>query len=135
MYGKKNNHYDTIVGAGSHMKGEINCKGPSKISGHFEGELKGDDKIFVGLDAVIDGNIHAKEIEVDGTVKGTITSSERITLNESANVEGDLSAPSIIIEEGARFNGTSQMEKQSIETSNILTLENPKIDESAKAAP
>ena len=100
---------DTIVGVGSRLKGEIVCKGPTRIAGAVDGDLSGDDRIIIAPEADITGTITATEIEVDGCVKGTIEAKSRIVLNETANVEGDIHAPSVIIEQGAVFNGTSHM--------------------------
>jgi len=120
----------TIVGAGSKMKGEINCKGVSQIAGEVDGNIIGDDRIIVGNDALITGEIIAKEIEIDGEVRGTITAHERIILNETAQVEGDLHAPYVTIEQGAVFNGSSTMptpkEREKLDDkseSNILPIE------------
>lgn len=100
---------ETLVGIGSHMKGEITCKGPSRIAGHVEGDLIGDDKLIISEEAVVTGKVSGKDIEIDGKVSGTITATDRIILRETARIEGDLYCPSVIIEEGAVFNGTSHM--------------------------
>lgn len=100
---------DTVVGVGSSMKGEIVCKGPSRIAGKVEGQLLGDGRLLIAQEADIVGEISAAEIEIDGRVKGVITATDRVILNETAVVDGDLNSPSVVIEEGAVFNGKSTM--------------------------
>jgi len=100
---------DTIVGLGSCMKGEITCKGPSRIAGRIEGDLKGDDRLVIAKEAIIVGQVSAVEIEIYGEIQGTINATNRIILNETAKIDGDLHSPSVVIEEGAVFNGKSHM--------------------------
>ena len=45
-----------------------------------------------------------------GKVKGNITATERIELQMTCHVEGDLTTPRLIIEEGSVFEGNCQME-------------------------
>ena len=104
---------DTVVGVGSRMKGEIICKGPSRIAGAVEGQLVGDARLLIAQEADIVGEISAAEIEIDGRVKGVINATERVILNETAVVEGDLNSPSVVIEQGAVFNGKSTMPSRS----------------------
>jgi len=117
---------DTVVGTGSQMKGELICKGPSKISGHIDGEIIGDDLLLIGPDAIVTGEVKGAIIEIDGEVKGTIHASNKIFLNETSKVEGDIHAPSVIVEEGAQFNGKSHMPLSNSQSSNILELEDVK---------
>lgn len=124
ILGGDKRHCDTIVGVGSHVKGEIICKGPSRISGKIEGEVIGDDLLLIGADAAITGEVTGNIIEIDGEVNGTIRASQKIVLNETARVQGDIQAPSVIVEEGARFNGKSHMPMEQAEiVSNVLELE------------
>ena len=46
---------------------------------------------------------------VSGSVVGNITAGRQIVLHKSARVQGDMSAPSLVIEEGAIFNGQLSM--------------------------
>ncbi|MEL7017104.1 MAG: polymer-forming cytoskeletal protein [Pseudomonadota bacterium] len=119
---------ETLVGAGSRLKGEIDCKGPSRIAGVVEGELSGDDRLVIGKDAHVHGEVAALEIEIDGRVTGTITATQRVILNETAIVEGDLHSPSVVIEEGAVFNGKSSMPSPDQQSTSSTT----EISETAK---
>lgn len=123
-----NDGCDTVVGVGSRMKGEIVCKGPSRIAGAVEGQLIGDARLLIAQEADIVGEVSAAEIEIDGRVKGVINATERVILNETAVVEGDLNSPSVVIEEGAVFNGKSSMPARAAQTgaadaANVLSLD------------
>ncbi|MEL6111459.1 MAG: polymer-forming cytoskeletal protein [Pseudomonadota bacterium] len=124
---------ETLVGAGSRLKGEIVCKGPSRIAGVVDGELSGDNRIVIGKDAHVHGKIDALEIEIDGRVTGTINATQRVILNETAVIEGDLHSPSVVIEEGAVFNGKSSMPSpdQSAAAPEITTAE-PNADDTVQ---
>ena len=125
----------TIVGVGSRMKGEVTCKGVSRIAGEIEGNLDGDDRIIIDKDALVTGQVTAGEVEIDGKVVGTVTASHRIILNDSAIVEGDLESPSVIIEEGARFNGKSNMPltNEATDADNVHVIDVKSSDSEASA--
>jgi cytoskeletal protein CcmA (bactofilin family) len=86
------------------------------ILGDFEGEfdLKGQLKIAQG--ANIKGTIKANDISVNGNVEGTITANERIHLDNTARVKGQIRTPKISILEGAVFDGEIEMSRQSLPT-------------------
>ena len=58
---------------------------------------------------VIDAIIRSNTVVVSGSVVGNIIASRQIVLHKSAKVKGDMTAPSLIIEEGAIFNGQLSM--------------------------
>jgi cytoskeletal protein CcmA (bactofilin family) len=64
----------------------------------------------VGRDGTVIGNITARTIVIEGRVKGDLRASESIHLNASAQVEGDLHTPSLQLSEGARYQGTIDMQ-------------------------
>jgi cytoskeletal protein CcmA (bactofilin family) len=55
--------------------------------------------------------VSAKTVVVGGKVKGNITAFQRLELQSTAHVEGDISAPNFSFEEGAFFEGNCQMEE------------------------
>ncbi len=52
----------------------------------------------------------AEELTINGEASGNIEASGRVSINASAKVSGDIKAPRVVIEEGAVFNGSIEMD-------------------------
>lgn len=83
-----------------------------RIDGEVKGELHSADTITIGKDGIIEGNLRAKDIVVGGRVNGSISASGKITLESKSTLDGDLRASRLVIEEGAAFNGHSDMRSE-----------------------
>ena len=100
----------TILTAGCHFNGKLYCRGSSRIGGRIEGEIVSEGLLIIEEAAVIVAEIQADEAIIQGTVKGKLKSSGRVELSATSRFEGDISTPSLMVAEGAQFNGSSYME-------------------------
>lgn len=107
---------DTIIGANVTLKGNLYNKGSIQINGNVEGEIKSDDNIIIGEGARIKGPVVASRIEISGEIKGLVEATEKLEINSTGIVIGDINAKSLIIKEGASFVGKSVMPGGSNET-------------------
>ena len=57
------------------------------------------------------GDVHAREVVVGGKIDGTITASERVEIQGTSAVNGDIYTKSIIVLEGGRINGSVRMDE------------------------
>ncbi|HXZ87401.1 MAG TPA: polymer-forming cytoskeletal protein [Candidatus Binataceae bacterium] len=96
------------------VKGKISFKGSVRIDGEIEGEINSEDNVAIGEGAVISANIKAVSIVVAGAVSGELSASQRIELYPSAQVLGNLTAPRMVIHEGAVFQGTCIMQPKTV---------------------
>ncbi len=101
----ENGKLTTIIGADVHIKGDMIFSNPACILGEVEGTIIGKSEISVGEGATCKASIEAQVITIDGTVEGDINATERLQLNASARVTGDLVAQTMSIAEGASFIG------------------------------
>jgi cytoskeletal protein CcmA (bactofilin family) len=101
---------DTIIGNDASLRGSYNSKHSIRVDGEIYGNVVSEDGIIIGPKGLIRGNISAKTVVVGGRVKGNVTAYQRMEFQSTARVEGDLSTPSLSIEEGAVFEGNCQME-------------------------
>ena len=126
-----------MVSEGTEIIGTLKTKSDIRVAGSVDGEAQVDGKIIVASSGHIDGNINATDADIAGRVEGEVHVSSMLTLRQSAVVEGDLYAQSLIVEEGATFNGACYMrdfaaEKKAEEAKKAESVEekqNPK-DES-----
>jgi cytoskeletal protein CcmA (bactofilin family) len=100
----------SLIGQEAALRGSFTSKQSIHVEGEIYGNVSSDDGIIVGTKGMIRGNVTGRSIVIGGRVKGNIIASQRIELQSTAQVEGDLSAPILLIEEGAIFEGSCVME-------------------------
>jgi len=79
------------------------------FDGKLDGEIISEGVLTLGKNAQVKGEVKTKAVTVHGTVNGNITVTERCELKASSQLNGDLKAMRIIIEEGATFIGKSEV--------------------------
>ena len=99
--------------AGSKISGKMSFDGPTRIDGQVDGEINAKDSLTVGESAVITAQIRAASIIVAGKISGDLSAANRIEIRPSAKVIGNLSAPKLVIHEGAVFEGHCSMSAES----------------------
>lgn len=100
------------LGASLHVKGEITGNEDLQIDGTVEGLVQLDDrKLTVGPAAKLTADVIAREVVVFGTVKGNLRAKDRIEIKKDGSVHGDLTTARIMIEDGAYFKGSIEIDK------------------------
>ncbi len=108
----EDNIVNSIIGAGSEFKGEFKINGLLRIDGKFQGTIDTHGKVLVGQtgDAVTD--IKARLVVVGGCVSGNIYATERVILLSTGDVKGNIITPSLVMEEGVKFEGNCVINKK-----------------------
>jgi cytoskeletal protein CcmA (bactofilin family) len=104
----------TILTAGCHFSGKLYCKGATRIGGTIDGEIIAEGLLIVEEDAVINAQVKAEEVVVHGRVEGTLTVQRKIEMCATADVQADIATPSMIVQEGALFNGRTVMKRATV---------------------
>jgi cytoskeletal protein CcmA (bactofilin family) len=100
------------LGSSLHVKGEISGSEDLLIDGSVEGLIQLDErKLTVGATAKVTADIIAREVVVYGTVKGNLRAKDRIEIKKDGSVNGDLTTSRIMIEDGAYFKGSIEIDK------------------------
>jgi len=100
------------LGASLNVKGEISGSEDLLIDGSVEGLIQLDErKLTVGATAKVTADIIAREVVVYGTVKGNLRAKDRIEIKKDGSVNGDLTTARIMIEDGAYFKGSIEIDK------------------------
>jgi cytoskeletal protein CcmA (bactofilin family) len=101
------------LGPSLHVKGEISGSEDLVIEGSVEGLVQLDErKLTVGASAKVTADITAREVVVYGTVKGNLQAKNRIEIKKDGSVNGDLTTARIVIEDGAYFKGSIEIDKR-----------------------
>lgn len=105
----------THIAPGTRVHGEISGPTELLIEGEVEGEIRIDAVVMVGGDGVVQGPITAQVVRVGGRVFGNVTAADRVEVAPSGTLEGNISAPRIVIAEGAFFKGQVEMKGERAE--------------------
>jgi len=100
------------LGPSLDVKGEISGNEDLYIDGTVEGLVQLDErKVTIGPTAKLTADVIAGEVIVYGSVKGNVRGKGKIEIKKDGSVNGDLTTAQIIIEDGAYFKGSIEIEK------------------------
>jgi len=101
------------IGKSISIKGDLTGNEDLVIEGKVEGKVElPNNQLTVGANGVVKAEVSAKSVVVIGRVAGNVKGSERIEIQATGIVEGDVAAPRLVVAEGAVVNGSIQMTKQ-----------------------
>jgi cytoskeletal protein CcmA (bactofilin family) len=105
-----------VIGRSIEINGDVRGNEDLRIEGDVSGtvELR-NSNLTIGKEGKVRADVYAKAITVDGTTEGDLYASERIIVHVSANVRGNITAPKVGIEEGAKFKGSIEMDQSAVE--------------------
>jgi cytoskeletal protein CcmA (bactofilin family) len=98
-----------FIDQGSEFEGKLSFKDTVRIDGKFRGEIASENSLIVGESGEIDAEIHSKTVSISGTVHGNVIALDKVVLHKTAQVHGDIEAPSLVVEEGAKVSGKITM--------------------------
>jgi cytoskeletal protein CcmA (bactofilin family) len=105
---------NAFLGKDTDFEGKLSFSGTVRIDGLFKGEIFTEGTLIVGETAVIQSDIHASRIIIQGEVRGNIFASNRIEMLALGKVFGNIQAPDITMDEGALFKGNCHMEDKGL---------------------
>ncbi|MGD8992342.1 MAG: polymer-forming cytoskeletal protein [Desulfobacterales bacterium] len=91
------------------IKGRISGNGNVIILGGLDGEFNLRGRVKIAQQAKIKGDVKADVISVNGNVQGKLAALQRLHLDQTARIEGQIITPKLSITEGASFNGEITM--------------------------
>jgi cytoskeletal protein CcmA (bactofilin family) len=102
------------LGSSLHVKGEITGNEDLQVDGSVEGLIQLDErKLIIGSTSKVTADVIAREVVVYGNVKGNLRAKDRIEIKKDGSVVGDLTTSRIMIEDGAYFKGSIEIDKAS----------------------
>lgn len=103
-----------IIGPSITIKGEVSGDEDLLIQGNVEGSVDLElHAVTVGREGRVKADITGRIVTVEGAVDGNLKAQEQIILRSSAKVRGDITAPRVVLEDGASFRGLVDMEDRS----------------------
>ena len=92
------------------VRGNLSGSGDLVIQGRMEGHIALQAHVTVEENGTVVADVETQELTVHGKVSGNTDAAERISISNSATYVGDLRAPRIVLDDGARFRGTIEMD-------------------------
>jgi cytoskeletal protein CcmA (bactofilin family) len=87
------------------VSGDLDTGGSLRIDGKLEGNIRRADTVVLGVGATMSGDVHAREVVIGGTITGNVHATERVELQATAIVTGDILTQTILVQEGGVVNG------------------------------
>lgn len=95
------------IGKSISIKGDLSGNEDLIIDGRVEGKIElPTNQLTVGPDGDVAAEVHAKSVVIIGKVEGNVHATERVEIQATGSVQGDVRAPRLAVEEGAVLNGS-----------------------------
>jgi cytoskeletal protein CcmA (bactofilin family) len=115
-----------FMGAETFFEGKLTYTGAVRLDGRFKGVIRSDDTLIVGDTGRIDGEIHVGITIIQGEVVGNVYGKERVELHHPGRMIGNITAPVVIMDEGAIFEGNCKMKEKKKEEKKEVKKEEKK---------
>jgi cytoskeletal protein CcmA (bactofilin family) len=106
-----NSRSAAVIGQTIKIKGSITGEENLTIEGTVEGSVdlpKHD--VTIGQSGEVTADVNANTVRVDGKIEGDINGSEKVIVTKSGKVQGNIVAPRVTLEDGAKFKGSIDMD-------------------------
>ncbi len=100
------------LGSDAEVTGTLSFVSATRIEGKLNGEVRASDLLVVGPNAVVHATVRAGKLVVLGEVRGEVMGAERVEVCAGGKLFGDVETRSLVIQEGATFEGRSRMNGQ-----------------------
>lgn len=98
-----------VLDAGCEFEGKLCFQGTLRIGGSFKGQIFTPDTLIIGEGAQVHGEIDAGVVVISGEVHATIKARHRVEIHSPAVFRGSIVTPSLQVDEGVIFEGSSKM--------------------------
>ena len=114
----------TIISKGCVIRGEVSGDNDIEVLGTIEGSVSLNGNTFsVEESAQVNANISAKHVNINGNVVGNIEAIEKIVINDTGKVTGDMVAPKVVLKDGSYFKGGISMVENKVKSTPVNSTE------------
>jgi cytoskeletal protein CcmA (bactofilin family) len=124
------------IGPSIAIKGDVTGEEDLIIEGRIEGKiLLKANSVTIGRNGRVKANVYANSIMVEGEVEGDLIGKDEVVIRQSGKVKGNVAAPRVVLDSGARFQGSIDMEQQSPQARPAAEVKQEKPPEKPAPAP
>jgi cytoskeletal protein CcmA (bactofilin family) len=110
------------LGEGTRISGKISFEGQARIAGHVEGEIVAKSSLHIMETALVNAQIEGAEVVIRGKVTGDIAATKKLEIRAPGKLFGNVTTPSLVIEEGVVFEGHCSMGASESRSDRKVTL-------------
>ena len=102
------------IGKSITIKGDLTGEEDLVVEGTVDGKIDfPENELTIGESGTVNAEVHAQSIVVVGSITGNVSATEKLEIQSTGLIEGDVRAPRLVIHEGARLNGSVEMSEDS----------------------
>ncbi len=105
----------TIIGESILISGSLNGDEDLTVNGRVEGTLALTKTLLVEPTGIVKAEVQVKNCVIAGVVVGNVTATESVEITNQGRMVGDITAPRVIIVDGASFRGRIDMGEVDVE--------------------
>lgn len=120
---KNNRHMGAVstIAAGTTINGDMESDSDMRIDGNIIGNVYCKAKIVLGESGIVQGDMHAANADLFGTVNGNVITKDLLCLKSKSTVNGNVNTKRLQIEPNATFNGQCKMTSEQAATGKALS--------------
>ena len=96
----------SIIAAGTRIDGDIDTDGVIRIEGRVEGAVRAGRQVLIGRQGEVRGDITTREAVIGGAVYGAVNATERLEVQGTSTIVGNITTKAIAVIEGGKINGS-----------------------------
>jgi cytoskeletal protein CcmA (bactofilin family) len=123
----------TIVGQGAKLEGTVVSAGSLRIDGQVKGQVNADGDVMLSPQSSVEADIRAQNVSIAGRFKGSIVVKGRAEIARGGRVDGNVTSKTLVVEEGAIFQGQSIMDQQTAQAGQTVAAPQPQKTSSPEA--
>ena len=104
----------SLLGEGAELVGELAFSHVLLVEGLVKGKVRSEGSLMVGAKGRVEAEVDIKHVCINGEFRGVIHASDRVEINKTGRVYGDIYTPCLIIEAGAVFEGRCNMSERTM---------------------
>lgn len=104
---------ETVIGEGATVEGTVRSERSIRVRGTVQGEIESAQRVVVEESASVKARVVAEHVTILGDVNGSIECTGRVEIAASGKVAGEVTAGTLVIQEGAFFEGHLKMASRS----------------------
>ena len=104
-----------VIGRSIRIDGDLQGEEDLRIEGDVNGKIQlRNSTLTIGSEGKVRASVYAKSVAVDGYVEGDVFGAENIIVRKNAQVQGNMTAPRVSLEDGAKFKGSIEMDPDAV---------------------
>ena len=107
------------------ITGDVKFNDSFRVDGSFKGKILSGNTLIIGEGGNVEADVDVANISVNGVVKGTLKASESVQIYALGRVTGEIITPKLIVEDGAFFQGSCQMELKVLDSKSKVQEDKP----------